>query len=507
MVAPPFAECISLAHVIDVAPDAQLFKSIHDGCFSGCRSLEDIQLPPSISSLGKRVFYNCTKLSSMDLSACHGLSRIQNQAFGFCSALKSCSLPAEVAVIGTSAFGQCYELRQFHLGGGMRRRQGGNASPAEAASQLATIGDEAFASCRSLKSMALPSSLQSIGNLAFANCFGLLTIELAPDIRLREVGNQIFLGCKRLVNIELPEAIAHSRLLKHGIFEGCTDLKERFAPIEGNSNETFLREALSIRYGASPLHRLCYYQTHYSVEESLSRFERILADSSELRSVHPLLLPTRWVDIFQTTPIHILVVSTEANPKLLQAILDQFTQHAAESMPQVACLLLTEDLSGRIPLQLVCLSDSPIKMLEVLLQAHSAFDFWELKPSHWKSCIDTAMYHRRELLPLLIRSNLATRVSCLGSKKCKQDMIHRIETIVTETVMASRRSIASIERTLEQYEKQETVAILRSTIWKAKMLELCEQRDSRIPPEERSHCWIQSGDEIVVANVLPFLGL
>jgi hypothetical protein len=491
-----FTQCTRLGSV-DFSPDSQL-QMLGNGCFSHCQSLHRIQIPPSVTSLGRRAFCNCDKLISMDLSHCLGLRRIENQVFFSCSSLRKVNLPCVLNSIGNGAFGQCYELRSFRLGTPRSNQD----------SSLISIGDQAFASCRSLRSIQLPKSLRTIGKFAFANCFWLVSVEFAPDIRLQNVGDQIFFGCKNLVNILLPETIAHTTILGQDIFKDCQKLKERFAPIQDETNEIFLKEALSIRYHGLSLHHLCYHQGHYSIKDTMEQFEAILEDRES--QYHGRTMDwTRWIDMFGMSPLHILVVSSEPNPKLLEAIIRHSEESKDEHMhhtnlPQSVSPLLTKDIWGDIPLFCACLSDAAIEIVEVLLQYHATNDALQLEPDDWDACIDAALSNSAELVCVLVQARMTKRLHYLGLPKWRDDMIREIAKIAKEQIEVRRRKIRMVELKLQDYEQQESIALVRLAVWKVKL--------DQLPLEEkylthiRNICWFHCGDQVIISNVLPFVG-
>lgn len=58
---------------------------------------------------------------------------------------------------------------------------------------VTSIGNSAFAACRSLSSIELPEGLTSIGNYAFDECYSLTSINIPAGVT--SIGNSVFRSC------------------------------------------------------------------------------------------------------------------------------------------------------------------------------------------------------------------------------------------------------------------------------------------------------------------------
>ena len=96
--------------------------------FFCCRSLSDIVIPSSVTSIGNRAFLSCLSLSKI-------------------------VIPSSVTSIGDSAFFWCRSLSDIVI-----------------PSSVTSIGVSAFRCCGSLSKIVIPSSVTSIGDRAFYNC-------------------------------------------------------------------------------------------------------------------------------------------------------------------------------------------------------------------------------------------------------------------------------------------------------------------------------------------------
>lgn len=85
--------------------------------------------------------------------------------------------------------------------------------------RVTSIGDYAFSSCSSLRSIVIPSSVTSIGVSAFHGCKNLTSIEI-PD-SVMSIGKHAFWGCTGLTSIDIPSFVTS---ISGGTFHGCTGL-------------------------------------------------------------------------------------------------------------------------------------------------------------------------------------------------------------------------------------------------------------------------------------------
>ena len=81
--------------------------------FYGCTSLQSIQLPKSLTSIGGSAFYGCTSLQSIQLP--ESLTIIGSSAFNGCSSLVVITLPASLTNIESNAFAYCSSLQYIRI--------------------------------------------------------------------------------------------------------------------------------------------------------------------------------------------------------------------------------------------------------------------------------------------------------------------------------------------------------------------------------------------------------
>ena len=157
--------------------------SIGGFAFSYCSCLTSITIPNSVTSIENGVFHNCSGLTSVTIP--NSVTSIKMWAFQSCSGLTSITIPNSVTSIEAWAFSYCSGLTSVTIGSG-----------------VTSIGNGAFDGCSCLTSVTIPNSVTSIGTWAFQFCSGLTSVTIPNSVT--EIGNEAFYGCSSLavVNVE-----------------------------------------------------------------------------------------------------------------------------------------------------------------------------------------------------------------------------------------------------------------------------------------------------------------
>jgi hypothetical protein len=132
-----------------------IVSNITNYAFEGCKMLEGITIPYSVTTIGRGAFKNCTSLQKIAFGG-NLVNEIKEDAFYGCSSLATITIPDSVTSIGGSAFWGCTSLASINILDG-----------------VIIIGKRAFNGCRSLKSITIPDSVISIGMNAFLGCRGI----------------------------------------------------------------------------------------------------------------------------------------------------------------------------------------------------------------------------------------------------------------------------------------------------------------------------------------------
>ena len=149
--------------------------------FSGCKKLENITIPDSVTVIGNLVFYNCESLTNITIP--DGVTTIGSSAFSGCSNLEGeIIIPASVTSIGQSTFADCENLTNIKIPEGVTK-----------------IGDYAFSCCKKLENVIIPDTVTEIGKSAFQICDSLESITIPAAVT--NIGVNAFGGCDSLESI------------------------------------------------------------------------------------------------------------------------------------------------------------------------------------------------------------------------------------------------------------------------------------------------------------------
>ena len=152
--------------------------------FRECESLENIELPNTVISIGNGAFSKCPNLRNIELP--DSITRINDFAF-WKSGIENIVIPENVSYIGKYAFNDCSELRTVKL-----------------PEHLTEINESTFKRCGKLVEINLPENLEVIFRYAFSECTSLTSITLPEKIKTIEEGAFSDTGLK---SITLPYGI------------------------------------------------------------------------------------------------------------------------------------------------------------------------------------------------------------------------------------------------------------------------------------------------------------
>ena len=127
----------------------------------------------------------------------------------------------------------------FRIVDGVLTSYTGNASVIQIPEGVQSIGNSAFAYCRSLTSITIPDSIQSIGYTAFKGCTSLTSITI-PD-SVQSIGDSAFAYCYSLTSITIPDSV---QSIGNDVFDGCNSLMD----VNGDAN-TMYKDGLIIVRG------------------------------------------------------------------------------------------------------------------------------------------------------------------------------------------------------------------------------------------------------------------
>ena len=172
-------------------------RIICDNAFTWCRSLSDIVIPNSVTSIGFGAFFNCSSLSNIVIP--DSVTSIGGAAFFTCGSLSSIVIPDSVTSIGHNVFQGCSSLSEIVIPDSVTSIGNSAFSGCSSLSKIViptsvtSIGDWTFSGCSSLSEVVIPSSVTSIGGFAFKDCGSLSTIVIPSSVT--SIGDWTFNGC------------------------------------------------------------------------------------------------------------------------------------------------------------------------------------------------------------------------------------------------------------------------------------------------------------------------
>ncbi|MBE6285495.1 MAG: hypothetical protein E7093_03515 [Bacteroidales bacterium] len=230
--------------------------------FYNIKTLKNVTISNSVTSIGGRAFDGCTGLTSVKIP--NSVTSIEYYAFSGCSGLTSITIPNGVTSIGSSAFSGCTNLRlvincsnlTFSIGStnhgyvayyanriidvqnclidgnfifgtinGVNTLVGyyGDDTkltlPADYKGGNYAICDYAFSGCTELASIEIPNNVTSIGNGVFSSCSGLTSVTIGNGVT--SIGNCVFSGCSGLTSVTIGNGVTS---IGNSMFSGCSGL-------------------------------------------------------------------------------------------------------------------------------------------------------------------------------------------------------------------------------------------------------------------------------------------
>jgi len=530
--------------------------------FYGCASLKRINFPSTLEEIGESAFESCYHLDGITLPV--GLRTLEIAAFFDCYSLQRINIPPRLGVINEGAFCNCWGLTDITFSEGIREMQRDAFSRCKSLlsvtlpSSLRVIGEESFEGCDKLNEIHIPDTIESIEERAFKRC-NFTNFPMPPSIG-NDLDISILDGNISLVSLELPETVTKEHIddnyasgsdglinlrnislpseceIDPVAFHNSTDLRVAFP--DADTDDTII-DALKQRFDNLPIHKICYYQSYHDNETTMQHLKR---EINPWTSKPPGQLNTtgKQQDNLGMTPLHILACSTKQNVETYKLLIEKYPE-----------TLIMKDKWGDVPLLYALWCNVPTEVLNLLVESYKS-----LHPNYeinWKGMLETlaernvplaniqklintqhqvssdynynmqaivmelarsdtglAAFGRRgtsiETFRYLLRISVTDRLDSLGIRRWRIDLENCIKSLPEEAKFRDMDILAVYDR-LATYEiAKEATSVLELALWKAKIDESRSKRarvDSSMSYKDQ--CRINSGADIVIRNVLPYL--
>ena len=145
---------------------------IADYAFISASSLESLQIPKNIKSIGSYAFYFVDTFEQLSFENNSLLTTIGDNAFFHCDKLNNIVLPNSLSSLGTSCFAYCGNMTSFTLSNAIKTIPAfcftaNKLSSFAIPESVTTIDSSAFRECTNLSEIVIPENVITMGSFVF----------------------------------------------------------------------------------------------------------------------------------------------------------------------------------------------------------------------------------------------------------------------------------------------------------------------------------------------------
>lgn len=141
------------------ALEFEAVEVIGEYTFYGFTSVQKIDFPDSLISIGANAFQNCNSCTNVKMGGF--IKSIGDNAFAGCSEIVSINIPDSVTSLGAYAFEYCSSAIDIYIG-----------------TAITSIPSNAFMHCSSLASITIPANVQSLDSYALGGLSSLSSLSV-----------------------------------------------------------------------------------------------------------------------------------------------------------------------------------------------------------------------------------------------------------------------------------------------------------------------------------------
>jgi len=312
------------------------------------------------------------------------------------------------------------------------------------------------------------------------------------------------------------------------MWSGYKDLEFAFP----NGDNDTITEALSNRFEGLSFHKTCYYQSYHDNKTTLQNLKR---------KINQLNVSGKQRDCLGMTSLHILACSTNPTIEMYRLLIDKFPE-----------TLIMKDKWGDIPLLYAVWCNASTEVLDLLVKSYKT-----LHPDYeinWKDMLltltkanvplaniqrlinaqqssfsnqkydiqaivmklaiyDTSQASLRkpftsvDIVQYLLQISISKRLDSLGISKWRKDLENCIKSLPDKAKNREDDTKAVYDRLVVYESIKEGTSVLELALWKAKIDNSSRNKRAKVDGEVsyRDQCRVNSGADIVIRNVLPYL--